>query len=797
MLIRCFQVMSLTKPLFYKDYSVKTLEIKGDYEIWANDMKEYFTVSGYPHSFWRIYSNEAPRPDAEEEPEEEKEPSAEAIKGHLPWLAQARYAIYRSLGDSIKREIAKQKYDVHNVNDLWLAVRYCFYLNDEATVQQIRDDIVRWDLDKAGSWDLYVEGIERLYQRLDTVAGSRSYNYSDKLHKLRQVLSKLDGEKERNIFNQVELLVDTSSKTPEDMYQQAFSFADKRMKLIDKPSATRQTAFNVTSKFCHYCKKNGHLISECLTKVRQSKITRPKTRDNPVECRSYNPQTGVCAWEQRNKGAKCNFLHKQQNVHLLEDNESADADAHSVPQPTFMITFAPEQKRCRSQPTAPAIQRQIYTTITRAKGTAIANNWVIDGAATINISNGVGAIPGSIRQHTTILEVVGKQKITCHEVADFSIEVYLPDGSRGANIELKNVPILHNIKYNLISESQLQASVIKTGRDCWIKSDDDQLLAVAKLAQEPRLFFLATTPDRARMVGRCPWTPVQPIPSLHQATPPVTPPPATPPPVAPLLCEPSQVDEELKEQGYTRANKYHVNTQIAQHTHTYNSQNMSKLQLWHERLGHLNFEATAKMLRIKPPRITPFCESCCLGKSTLYPAPSTAATRATRIAELIHSDMAGPIEVQTPSGKRYPLLFIDDFSRRIFLELLRHKDELTEEFITLDKTIEVETTHRIAFFRSDGEGSYKNKELDAYCRKRGIQRQFSTAYNQFQNGVSERTIRTLVEMTRTLLIHAGAPKNMWGEAICYATQILNRRPTSAVPGFPNPLSASSFFLSLR
>ena len=35
-------------------------------------------------------------------------------------------------------------------------------LNDEATVQHIRDDIMRWDLDKAGSWDLYVEGIERL-----------------------------------------------------------------------------------------------------------------------------------------------------------------------------------------------------------------------------------------------------------------------------------------------------------------------------------------------------------------------------------------------------------------------------------------------------------------------------------------------------------------------------------------------------------------------------------------------------------------------------------------------------------
>ena len=103
--------------------------------------------------------------------------------------------------------------------------------------------------------------------------------------------------------------------------------------------------------------------------------------------------------------------------------------------------------------------------------------------------------------------------------------------------------------------------------------------------------------------------------------------------------------------------------------------------------------------------------------------------------------------------------------------------------------IEVETTHRVAFLRSDSEGSYTSAELNDFCRKTGIQRQYCTAYNQFQNGVSERTIRTLVEMTRTLLIHAGAPKNMWGEAACYAAQIINRKPTKALNHFPNPMSA--------
>jgi hypothetical protein len=227
------------------------------------------------------------------------------------------------------------------------------------------------------------------------------------------------------------------------------------------------------------------------------------------------------------------------------------------------------------------------------------------------------------------------------------------------------------------------------------------------------------------------------------------------------------------------------------HTHTFTNTKKisSELALWHERLGHLNFEAVSKILNIPAPQKPIFCASCCQGKSTLLPASKEKASRATRVGELLHSDMTGPIEVSTPSGKRYILIFVDDYSRRIFIRLLKTKDEFAKEFQALDNLIEVETTKRVAFLRSDSDGPYTSGELEDYCRKRGIQRQYSTPYNQFQNGVSERSIRVLVEMMRTLLIHAGAPKSLWGEAACYAAQIMNRKPTKAVTLFPNPMSA--------
>jgi hypothetical protein len=207
--------LSAAKNLFYKDYAVKTLELKGDYEIWVRDIEEYFTVSGLPGHFAAIIDYTEPDvnadlPDGEELKDEPQRIDKKAR--HAIIMTQARYSIYKSLGDSIKREIAKERFNTTNVLDLWRAVRSCFYIQDESTVQQLRDVITHWDIEKAGSWSAFVEGLERLYVRLDVVAGERSYTPSDKLHKLRSTLSKMEGEKEKNIFNQSELLVDQAKK---------------------------------------------------------------------------------------------------------------------------------------------------------------------------------------------------------------------------------------------------------------------------------------------------------------------------------------------------------------------------------------------------------------------------------------------------------------------------------------------------------------------------------------------------------------------------------------------------------
>ena len=48
--------------------------------------------------------------------------------------------------------------------------------------------------------------------------------------------------------------------------------------------------------------------------------------------------------------------------------------------------------------------------------------------------------------------------------------------------------------------------------------------------------------------------------------------------------------------------------------------------------------------------------------------------------ELVHTDTCGPFRKRTPRGEEYLILFIDDFSRFVWLGLMKHKDEAFEKF---------------------------------------------------------------------------------------------------------------------
>ena len=106
-------------------------------------------------------------------------------------------------------------------------------------------------------------------------------------------------------------------------------------------------------------------------------------------------------------------------------------------------------------------------------------------------------------------------------------------------------------------------------------------------------------------------------------------------------------------------------------------QDMAHALSWHERLGHLSITSMHSLsaLGINPSIKQIFCRHCEIGKLSRAPFPKGTASRASRIGELIHTDVCGPLQASN-SGYRYFVTFIDDYSRMTFTYLMRDKSQV-------------------------------------------------------------------------------------------------------------------------
>ncbi|GJZ18602.1 ribonuclease H-like domain-containing protein [Tanacetum coccineum] len=76
--------------------------------------------------------------------------------------------------------------------------------------------------------------------------------------------------------------------------------------------------------------------------------------------------------------------------------------------------------------------------------------------------------------------------------------------------------------------------------------------------------------------------------------------------------------------------------------------------------------------------------------------------------------------------------------------------------------------------RCDNGGEFMNREMDEFCTRKGIKREFSNARTSQQNEVAERRNITLIESARTMLADAKLPVTFWAEAVNTACYVQNR-----------------------
>ncbi|CAM8942693.1 unnamed protein product [Rhodiola kirilowii] len=229
---------------------------------------------------------------------------------------------------------------------------------------------------------------------------------------------------------------------------------------------------------------------------------------------------------------------------------------------------------------------------------------------------------------------------------------------------------------------------------------------------------------------------------------------------------------------------YHVVCSPKQINFT-NNQDKTELltELWHSRLGHIGNKGLSHLAKsgvIKDKlSYLKFCENCILGKKTrnkIKPSTFTAA----RPLEYVHSDLWGPAQVSTVGGRNYFLSLIDQFSRKVWVCLLKTKDEAFETFKTWKTMVENQTDLKLKCLRTDNGLEFCKKAFNEFCNENGIKRHLTVPYTPQQNGTAERMNRTLLEKSRCMLISAGFKPSMWGEAVITASYLINRSPCSAL-----------------
>ena len=199
----------------------------------------------------------------------------------------------------------------------------------------------------------------------------------------------------------------------------------------------------------------------------------------------------------------------------------------------------------------------------------------------------------------------------------------------------------------------------------------------------------------------------------------------------------------------------------------------------HKLLGHVNYATIKEMLRRGDiefkltNNIEKECLCCIKAKAQRQPIQKMGTRNSTKVGDLTHTDVWGPAPVNSIGSMKWFVLFIDDFSKFIIVVFLKQKSDVLNAFKEYHKRMKVQFGIDLKVVRSDGGGEYKGA-FTAYCKTNGIVQEMTLPNSPWQNPVSERMNRTLLEMARSMIFQNNLNVNLWTAAIAHAVYLRNR-----------------------
>ncbi|MBW0489814.1 hypothetical protein O181_029529 [Austropuccinia psidii MF-1] len=186
----------------------------------------------------------------------------------------------------------------------------------------------------------------------------------------------------------------------------------------------------------------------------------------------------------------------------------------------------------------------------------------------------------------------------------------------------------------------------------------------------------------------------------------------------------------------------------------------------------LQFKAASGIPSITIDKIGIF-HPCSVAKSQHRPIQGPSQKMLQNPGDVIVADLIGPLPLSL-DHKKYVLTIQDCFSHLTVAIPLINKAKAKGQLQNWMIQFANFSGYTIKVIRTDNGSELKNSIFEEFLRKNGIIHEYSVPYEHPQNGKIKRTNRTLSEISRTILVAANLPVNLWPWAFRHAVWIFNQ-----------------------
>jgi len=233
-------------------------------------------------------------------------------------------------------------------------------------------------------------------------------------------------------------------------------------------------------------------------------------------------------------------------------------------------------------------------------------------------------------------------------------------------------------------------------------------------------------------------------------------------------------------------------------------QSAEDLLLLHQRVGHASWTRLLKMCRAgataglgdisglsaaeikKAEGLIKQCNACTAGKQRRNSLGHHGLDRGAEAGEVLHMDVFYTMMRNPQTNQKYReycLLGTDGYTELRWIAKTATLHDVQAEVIQIIRDSTTLCGRAPRLIVSDLGGEFDNGRVKAYCRERGIHLQPSPARAKELNGVAEKSVDTVKNHVRAMLLASGMPEqSWWSQAAAHHVYLWNRTHIGAATG---------------